>query len=330
MKKKIPLRLKIKALRFLILTLAKKQFPIEFEEIPLQLAYDYSLKRVKSNKQDILLIFHSLNGMGNQDPRVHQLAATATRIGFNVYLPNLTDTASNIIRPDSVDRMRYFLKECYHHFKKPFSILAPSYDGSTCLEALSHDEIKPMVKSMCCIGSSHALHEMLDDALHRNPCEPYNLLVVLKTLLHETGQLTPNLVNILASQFAIEHGMQFNINTKELNLTPEEQHWYNNLSNQQLIRETCYREGFDQYQWDLPDRLHLITTPIAILHGLNDSTVPVSSAHELDRGLTSAPHKLAVTHLLSHGDIQTNRLLFRDLTNVINTCAFFFAHAFKK
>lgn len=321
---------KIKALRLLLSLLSKKQWPIELKDVPIQLQFDYSIQQVISNNKEPLLIFHSINGMGNKDPRVQQLAAIATRVGFDVYLPHLSDTANCLLKPDSVDRMCYFLKTFFQHIKTPFSVLAPSFEASLCLEALSHPDIKPMIKSMCSIGASHDPNEMLSDALNKEPRELYNLLVVIKTMLFESGQLTPNLSKIVESKFAIEREVTYDIDIETLTLSTKEQFWKDNLFNQQAVRDACAESGIDKYRWELAERLHLITTPIALLHGQTDNTVPVESAYVLHQKLTKAPRKLAVTNFLTHGDIQSKALLLRDIVNVINTAAFFLEHAFRK
>lgn len=324
---------KIKALYFTLLLISKKQFKSQFEPVPITFLYEYSLKRIVSTNEEILLVFHSINGVGNQDPRIQRLGAIASQVGFNVYLPNLPDSASRVIMKDAVERMSYFLQECYHYFQKPFSIIVPSYIGTLCLEVLSYPNIKPMVKSICCIGSSHSINRLIEDTLNNESVHEHNLLVLLKSMLVETDQLTSNLSTILTSMFTMLNSHQnlskFDFRNNELTIT--DKYWIKNALNQRIIQEAFVSYGLaDKLYTSLHNRLHLISTPVSIIHGISDETIPVSSALELDRGLTGCPHKMVITTLLKHVELHINLSTIKDIFMLLNIITFFLENAFRR
>ncbi len=321
----------LQACYLLIGLFLKKNMPLHLLEVSCPKNAPFSLKymlsRKKKKNQNIILIFHSLNGDGNNDKRVQQLANVISKLGYDVYLPHFSMTANRLIHPESLSHIIYFLTWFSKSIQKPFSIIAPCLDGTLCLEAITEETIKPMVNSICCIGSSHSFVQIVRMALEYPPEDPFALLVIYHVLLHQTNELTPNLFQAFSTLFIRIEANESLSDEDIQHLSSQEKKLIKTALSPTKIKRHCSKLKKEIEALEIRPKLNLVTTPVCLLHGHKDPVIPTECIHELVKGLMTAPHYAAITHLLDHGNVQLSTKIVREVITIVKALSFFFKHA---
>lgn len=282
-----------------------------------------TLKRLHSKNKEILLIFHGLNGCGNNDKRIIRLANAMAKIGFDVYLPNIATSANHEILDNGHERMANFLRNCFKYFNQQFSVVAPSFDAYSCMASLAFSDIRKSVKSICSIGGIYDLEYFLQSKHSHQTVQ----LIMLKNYLLRTQQLSPQLqtvINLLLKNLQVMNEKQ---NCNFDGLTKVEKGYFSQKY-YEIAAKYLYEKNKTLTYVTLKELSPVITTPISIIHGSNDKCISPNHAIELGKLLNKDSHKLCLTSLLTHGDTQKNWKLMYEINNLIRAFSFFIEKSF--
>lgn len=300
--------------------------------------YDY-YPSPNRKKNDIVVFFHGVNQLGNQDPRIFPLVRGLNLIGYDCIIPQL-DAYIDIRVPTESDYFKIvdLLNNCIANNARLMFIGA----STSCLymvKIAAHEKLNIKINSMCFISPYFNTENSFKELLISNR-SVYGQLVLLKFILHQKS-LCETSDRLTADMELLNQAIKFCYEQKYTsNLKQSIVDYISNMSpdNKELI-DLVTSSGstnfigdkvapFFQKVIDLSeykDELAMIKSKITLIHAKNDPIFSPENTTLLANHLiyVNINHQLCITSLLDHADIIKKNII-RESWKLLNIFNHFF------
>lgn len=302
---------------------------------------DFYLAKLPDPQAGTIILFHGLNLLGNQDPRIIKLAGALNQIGFHCLVPQLNPFMQFRIPNDKEVNE---IGDCLHHFllqeqdrDKTISFIGPS---TSCLymgKLNTYTELRNKIKSMCFISPYFSPAQSFKEVVE-TPKSFYAQILFLKMLIEGRYLKEKNLrdlkdLQLLEQAIPLVDSLKAELYTKEylLNYCSKE-------SALPQLLATIGTTGFITDEMkpffielaekaDYAQHITQCTSKISIIHSQNDSIFlpwnSLSLSHHLNKHHVT--NQLLITTLLDHADINFKSLV-REALPILNAFNAFFKY----
>jgi pimeloyl-ACP methyl ester carboxylesterase len=215
------------------------------------------------------------------------------------------------------------------------SLFAPSFSAAISLVAASRPGTSELVKAVWTLGTPGNVGSAMEHMMGRSDADLYGTYILFKNFI----ELSVGKNTALKRAFHIAAQDNLHKSTNEINrhlerLNRRDRRLFEDLTADPAARLAHWRrirtkigpliEGLSTGRV-----LDGIIAPVLLMHGAEDAVVPASESRLIYDYLKKRgrPARLAITELITHGDIRLRPRSALDLIRLIRAIGFFFRHA---
>jgi pimeloyl-ACP methyl ester carboxylesterase len=339
------LKFSLKGYQFIVYTSLLKNFT-EGKELQVALPNGNTpLLLYTPPKKEVGLIISftgfSLNGF--RDKRITAVNNAFAKLGYRVITPQIKEIDALRINPQSIEEVKEIILAIMadpslnpNQFCP--AVFAPSFTAG--IAALAVAQLpKPTVSAMCLLGSFTDFESTIDFALsNEENLDDYGMHILMKNFLRYQIGRNPEIEALV--QTALEdNGLkrpQPLLPSLLAQTMPQNRELYHKLRNDTAFRRETILEAWskipDADTWkaklNLAKHAHLISCPVAIIHGKDDNVIPAEQSvllHALMQKYNPNVH-LEISEILDHGDLKLGFKIVKEVAHLAKAFNFFMAH----
>lgn len=303
--------------------------------------------RPKKKVRGTILIVHGMNSMAGQDPRILLLCHIMLQLGFIAIVPSFPSIAGYHIAAHQCDDIQAVINYVVEQQALcPYgclSIFSASFSGGLSVRAAALSVHAHRINGVLSIGVFYDGEEALKDLLSPRCEDTYAHLIALRNVYLMAG--VDDVILDEALIVAIEQVSDFNQDPDRL-----EKYWQK-LPQREVKRVKPMIEQMMAHQFEMPEAivaqadlpqmrrnfdflkfLDTVAFKVFVVQDQEDKIMLPKHTHHLIRYVQQhgLKHRMIVTPLLSHANIQVSLTNLHALWDAVNTVGQFFAVALER
>jgi|GEM_PF-2009235 hypothetical protein len=336
----------ITTLRFMLNLLSDKVRPLQVDAITLTDQSGFSVPadiyqpRQPDKYQGTIIFFHGMNKQGNKDPRMVALYRAAARVNYRAIAPDYELLKNHFVDAASTHEFAETVKAVTSDPALAptgkVGIFTASFSGTFCVHAVTRDDVRDLVSSLCSVGICYNPTSTFTNILNGEGADNYSRFICMKNLLYVAGELDP------ISDKALSLGIDDNFDDfkttqfEDYIQTIEDEEKRTSLAelgaaiyaSKDLAKPYARHIQIMQDTYGLSEGLQNIRCNVALVHSETDDVLHTVESEMLYKQLKqyNIDVKLVITPLLEHADIQFRLKYLLDVLHLVNVFHCFFDH----
>ncbi len=290
-----------------------------------------------------ILVVAGMSVHGHRDARLTAIGRAFSSVGFVTVLPCFRDIEEFRITVMTIDTIASAIRAVAGDpLLSPHgrvSLFSPSFSAAMCIIAAARPDTSKLTTAVCSVGTFGNVDTVIRFLLERQDADEYGRMIVLRNFLHLS----------LGSNAGVEKALEicyldngFHRPEPELpayleGLPAADREVFTRLRNEPSFRlghwERILNAGGEMRtlvdELSVVKRLASLRTPVALIHGADDSVIPPSESVMIFQELRrlGVPCRLVLTPLITHGDTAIGITALPELFRLARVFAFFLRNA---
>lgn len=290
-----------------------------------------------------ILVVSGMSVHGHRDARLTAIGRAFASVGFVTVLPQYSDIENFRITAKTIDSIAATIRAVAGDpllgSDGKVSLFSPSFSAAMCIIAAARPDTTKLTAAVCSIGTFGNVDTVIRFLLERQDADEYGRMIVLRNFLHLSIGSNPGVEKALEICY-LDNG--FHRAEPELpayleSLPAADRQVFTRLRNDPSFRvghwERILNAGGKMRSLiddlSVVHRLSSLRTPVALIHGADDSVIPPSESVMIYQELLrlGIPCRLVLTSLITHGDTAIGIASLLELFRLARVFAFFLRNA---